>query len=382
MIKVITYGTYDLLHYGHIRLLERAKALGDYLIVGVTADDFDKNRGKINVQQSLSERIAAVRDTGLADEIIVEEYEGQKIDDIRRLDVDIFTVGSDWEGYFDYLKEYCKVVYLERTQGISSSEIRNEKRAVSLGLVGEGSFINKVAIESSYVNGLKLSGVYAVDYTQIGDTLKRTSTYESYEKLVEISDAVYIRSNPILHYKQVNWAKAFKKSEIVKNKVEFDESITIFEDFLFNLDYIMSINKIKCVDIPVYFYRVTEESLSRTMSANRVLKRIDFINLMCKKDVPSVLEAALDFNIAQNVLRTIVAMGRSKKYYKEVSTSVRTLLNKNDIKKIISEVRNNNLSNGKFQNFAYIIILSFLKKHMYFIAFKIGVVYCKIKHKD
>lgn len=206
MIKVITYGTYDLLHYGHIRLLERAKALGDYLIVGVTADDFDKNRGKINVQQSLSERIAAVRDTGLGDEIIVEEYEGQKIDDIRRLDVDIFTVGSDWEGYFDYLKEYCKVVYLERTQGISSSEIRNEKRAVSLGLVGEGSFINKVAIESSYVNGLKLSGVYAVDYTQIGDTLKRTSTYESYEKLVEISDAVYIRSNPILHYKQVKYA--------------------------------------------------------------------------------------------------------------------------------------------------------------------------------
>ena len=132
----------------------------------------------------------------------------------------------------------------------------------------------------------------------------------------------------------VNWAKAFKKSEIVKNKVKFDESITIFEDFLFNLDYIIGINKIKCVDIPVYFYRVTEESLSRTISVNRVLKRIDFINLMCKKDVPSVLETALDFNIAQNVLRTIVAMGRSKKDYKEVSTSVRTLLNKNDIKKI------------------------------------------------
>ena len=74
MIKVITYGTYDLLHYGHIRLLERAKKLGDYLIVGVTADDFDKTRGKINVQQSLMERIEAVRETGLADEIIVEEY--------------------------------------------------------------------------------------------------------------------------------------------------------------------------------------------------------------------------------------------------------------------------------------------------------------------
>ena len=74
MVKVITYGTYDLFHFGHQRLLERAKALGDYLIVGVTADDFDKARGKINVQQSLIERMDAVRSTGLADEIIVEEY--------------------------------------------------------------------------------------------------------------------------------------------------------------------------------------------------------------------------------------------------------------------------------------------------------------------
>ena len=127
MVKVITYGTYDLLHYGHIKLLERAKALGDYLIVGVTADDFDKTRGKINVQQSLMERIEAVRATGLADKIIVEEYEGQKIDDIRRYDVDIFTVGSDWAGKFDYLNEYCKVVYLPRTEGISSSEVRSEQ---------------------------------------------------------------------------------------------------------------------------------------------------------------------------------------------------------------------------------------------------------------
>ena len=103
-------------------MLERAKKLGDYLIVGVTADDFDKTRGKINVQQSLMERIEAVRATGLADKIIVEEYEGQKIDDIRRYDVDIFTVGSDWIGKFDYLKEYCRVVYLERTEGVSSSE--------------------------------------------------------------------------------------------------------------------------------------------------------------------------------------------------------------------------------------------------------------------
>ena len=132
MKRVITYGTFDLLHFGHIRLLERAKALGDYLIVGVTTDDFDKLRGKINVQQSLMERIEAVRNTGLADEIIVEEYEGQKIEDIKQYNIDIFAIGSDWKGKFDYLKEFCEVVYLERTQGVSSSEIRSERRQIKI----------------------------------------------------------------------------------------------------------------------------------------------------------------------------------------------------------------------------------------------------------
>lgn len=157
MVKVITYGTFDLLHYGHVRLLQRAKALGDWLIVGVTADDFDRSRGKINVQQSLMERVEAVRQTGLADEILIEEYEGQKIDDIRRLNVDIFTVGSDWEGQFDYLNAYCKVVYLERTQAVSSTQLRADQRRLRLSLIGdaaEWTALGKMARESLYVNGL------------------------------------------------------------------------------------------------------------------------------------------------------------------------------------------------------------------------------------
>ena len=172
MVKVITYGTYDLLHYGHIRLLERAKALGDYLIVGVTADGFDMARGKINVQQSLMERIEAVKETGLADEIVVEEYEGQKIDDIRRLGVDIFTVGSDWKGKFDYLNEYCKVVYLDRTEGVSSSEIRAEKRELRIGLVGNSALLNKFEKESHYINGISISGVFTTDDTDLLDEIK------------------------------------------------------------------------------------------------------------------------------------------------------------------------------------------------------------------
>ena len=207
MVKVITYGTYDLLHRGHIRLLERAKALGDYLIVGVTADGFDRARGKINVQQSLMERIEAVRSTGIADEIIVEEYEGQKIDDIRRLGVDIFTVGSDWKGHFDYLNEYCKVIYLERTQGVSSSELRSEEKKIRLGLVGESNIINKFERESHFVNGLTISGVYTSDNSLLNDKVKSLPLITSeLNELLSVSDAIYIVSSPHNHYEQIKEA--------------------------------------------------------------------------------------------------------------------------------------------------------------------------------
>ena len=206
MIKVITYGTYDLFHYGHQRLLERAKALGDYLIVGVTADDFDKNRGKINVQQSLMERIESVRATGLADEIIIEEYEGQKIDDIKRYDIDIFTVGSDWVGEFDYLREYCDVVYLERTEGVSSTDIRSKDRQVTLGLVGEGLVLNKFYNESQYVNGLTVGGICSGDENQLKDFDDDLILTQDFDELLNNVDAIFIVSHPSKHYKQAKKA--------------------------------------------------------------------------------------------------------------------------------------------------------------------------------
>ena len=126
MKKVITYGTYDLLHEGHINLLRRAKALGDYLIVGITNDSFDRERGKLNVRNNVLERVEAVRATGIVDEVIIEDYVGQKIDDIQKYEVDVFAVGSDWEGKFDYLKEYCEVVYLPRTPEISTTQIKKD----------------------------------------------------------------------------------------------------------------------------------------------------------------------------------------------------------------------------------------------------------------
>ena len=152
MKKVITYGTYDLFHQGHYNLLKRAKALGDYLIVGVTTDSFDLERGKMNTCNNVMERIEAVKSTGLADQIVIEEYRGQKIDDIQKYGVDIFAIGSDWEGYFDYLNEFCKVIYLPRTQGISSTLLRQKYPIVNIGIIGTGSIASRFVPESKNVN--------------------------------------------------------------------------------------------------------------------------------------------------------------------------------------------------------------------------------------
>ncbi len=234
MIKVITYGTYDMLHFGHIRLLQRAKELGDYLIVGVTSDDFDYTRGKINNQQSLTERIQAVRDTGLADEIIIEEYEGQKIDDIRRYDVDIFTVGSDWVGKFDYLNEYCKVVYLERTEGVSSTEIRSKEREIRIGLVGneESRILNKYCDEFIFVNGADVAGLCTTNSTlRSGMEDKVPYITDSYDDLLDKSDAVYIISQPQNHYEQIKRALKSGKHVLVESPIALSktECMELFE---------------------------------------------------------------------------------------------------------------------------------------------------------
>ncbi|MBO4411251.1 MAG: adenylyltransferase/cytidyltransferase family protein [Lachnospiraceae bacterium] len=221
MVKVITYGTFDMLHHGHIRLLERAKALGDYLIVGVTSDDYDKTRGKINLRQTLMERIEAVKATGIPDEVIVEEYEGQKIDDIRRYGADIFTVGSDWEGYFDYLNEYCKVVYLERTEGVSSSEIRG-KECIRLGLVGSATLLEKVVSEAAFVNGLQIAGICTEDVSLLSEKLKKLPLVTTDpEELYSCVDAVYVHSYPAAHYAEVKAALQHRKHVLCESPLAF-----------------------------------------------------------------------------------------------------------------------------------------------------------------
>ncbi|GBU11230.1 glycerol-3-phosphate cytidylyltransferase [Erysipelotrichaceae bacterium] len=124
MKRVITYGTFDLLHSGHIKLLKRAKALGDYLVVAVSSDAFNKLKAKEASIYSLAERIELLEAIRYVDEVIIENSWEQKIEDINRLNIDVFVMGDDWSGYFDFLAEYCDVLYLERTPNISTTFIK------------------------------------------------------------------------------------------------------------------------------------------------------------------------------------------------------------------------------------------------------------------
>ncbi len=206
MTKVITYGTYDLLHQGHINLLRRAKELGDYLIVGVTSDSFDRGRGKLNVRNNVLERVEAVKATGYADDVIIEDYLGQKIDDIQKYDVDIFAIGSDWVGKFDYLNEYCKVVYLPRTEGISSTMLRAESQdTYRIGIIGSGRIANRFVPETKVVNGAEVVAVLNQDINEahIFANNYKIEAFTDFESFIENVDVVYVASPHLTHYDYV-----------------------------------------------------------------------------------------------------------------------------------------------------------------------------------
>ncbi len=204
MKKVITYGSFDLFHEGHFNLLKRAKALGDYLIVGVTTEQYDESRGKLNIIDSLIERIDNVRATGFVDEVVVEDHEGQKVEDIQKYGVDIFAIGSDWNGKFDYLRDYCQVIYLERTRNVSSTMLRTKKKPIiQLGVVGTGRIAGRFVPESRAVSGVIVRGVYNPHITSAEAYAQRFELdlfTDNYEEFLKNMDAVYIASPHETHY--------------------------------------------------------------------------------------------------------------------------------------------------------------------------------------
>lgn len=209
MVKVITYGTFDLFHEGHYRLLQRAKALGDYLIVGVTTEKYDMERGKLNVVDPLLTRIENVKKTGLVDEIIIEESLGQKVNDVKKYHIDIFTVGSDWTGVFDYMNDYCKVVYLDRTKNISSTMLREQNRKIlKAGIIGTGRIANRFMPEAKLVSGISAQGVYNPhkESAEIFAEKWEIDAYDDLESFFNDVDVVYVASPHQTHYDYVKAA--------------------------------------------------------------------------------------------------------------------------------------------------------------------------------
>ncbi|MCK2158880.1 MULTISPECIES: glycerol-3-phosphate cytidylyltransferase [Exiguobacterium] len=125
MKKVITYGTFDLLHWGHINILKRAKEMGDYLVVAISTDEFNRLKHKESYH-SFENRKLILESIRYVDEVIAENNWDQKVTDVQEHQIDTFVMGDDWAGEFDFLKEYCEVVYLSRTEGISTSQIKTE----------------------------------------------------------------------------------------------------------------------------------------------------------------------------------------------------------------------------------------------------------------
>ncbi len=227
MKKVITYGTFDLFHEGHYRLLKRAKELGDYLIVGVTTESYDHIRGKLNIVDSMTTRIENVRKTGFADEIIIEESFGQKVTDIKKHGVDIFTVGSDWIGAFDYIEDYCDVVYLERTKDISSTILREKnKRIQQIGIIGTGRIANRFIPEAKLVSGINVNSVYNKNLDSAKKFARRwnVNVYEDLEEFLTQNDSVYIATPHETHYDYIKLALDHGKNVLCEKPMVLEKS--------------------------------------------------------------------------------------------------------------------------------------------------------------
>lgn len=228
MKKVITYGTFDLFHQGHYNLLKRAKELGDYLIVGVTTEHFDEARGKVNVIDSIMDRIENVKKTGFADMIIVEDHEGQKIEDIQKYGVDIFTLGSDWVGTYDYLKSFCQVVYLDRTPSISSTILRKDRfKIVRTGIVGTGRIVPRFMSETKFVSGISVECAYNPVGNNVEAFAKKhdiTVYTNSYEEFLSNVDAVYIASPNETHYEYAKMALEAGKHVLSEKPLAFTKA--------------------------------------------------------------------------------------------------------------------------------------------------------------
>ena len=319
MKKVITYGTFDLFHQGHYNILKRAKEYGDYLIVGVTGENYDIGRGKLSVHDPLAVRIENVMATGFADEIIVEEYLGQKISDITKYNVDTFVIGDDWKGKFDHLARYCNLVYLERTKGVSSTQIRKEELDnYSIGIITDIPDDNSIVSEASKITSFEISGVYSEDQDvaeeffekYLSDDAEKDPDQgpilaDSVGALAEASDIVYIRCHPEKRYQIAKAVLAEGKHVICDSpcalkKEQMEELYSIAEK-----NNVILMDNVKMVHIHVFnqLLWMTQGgligdilSIQCSISRNDRSRKNIFYDLLVQALCPSIKILGTDFD--------------------------------------------------------------------------------------
>jgi len=227
---IITYGTYDMLHHGHLRLLKRAKELGDYLIVGVTDEIYDRSRGKLNVSESTKKRMKAIEELDFVDKVILEMHKNQKAEDMVKYNVDIFAIGDDWIGAFDYLNKYTKVHYLARTEGISSTKLRKETfNTIKIGMVGLGHDTQAFIDEAAFVSNVKINRIYSDDFLAIKEFTKDNEEirygHDNYDEFLDTSiKAVYLNTASEEHYVLIKKALQAGKHVLCENPLAIDKN--------------------------------------------------------------------------------------------------------------------------------------------------------------
>lgn len=293
MRKIITYGTYDLFHEGHYNILKKAKAEGDYLIVGVTGDRYDVGRGKLSVKDSLATRIENVKKTGFADMIIVEEYLGQKINDIIKYQVDAFVIGDDWRGKFDHLNNYCQVKYVSRTEGISSTQLREEQfDTYKIGIITDKDNDNQIVKEAGFLSGFSIGKVFAENKDtscKFCEKYETEGAAENLEELIDDSQILFVRTDIANRYKYIKkglemgkhvlcdfpftldvekqneiWNLAFSKKLILLDNIKvpysqvFTQLIWMVQGGLIGdvIEFNCSVSKIN-MEIPYLFYELS-----------------------------------------------------------------------------------------------------------------------------
>jgi len=304
-------------HQGHLRLLQRAKALGDYLIVGVTDENYDRSRGKLNVIESTEKRRQSVEALDFVDKVIIEKHKKQKANDMVKYDVDIFAIGDDWEGTFDYLKEYTHVEYLPRTKGISSTELRRDNfDVIKLGIVGLGRDTEAFIDEAKHVPNLKINRIYSPDLPALKKFTKESESirygHDNYDEFLDTSIvAVYIDTALEKHYKLIKSALMAKKHVLCENplalhKGELKELLALAKK-----EKVLLLSALKTAFLPAFDQLLTE--LDKGIIGDIKEVRATRTSLYKEKDYPDTFMAQGATNILSSYPSLLVSkiLGKS-----------------------------------------------------------------------